>query len=139
MVNRRQGCAWWGCAALGLLLLTGCAANGAPRTAAAEAWGTWGVALEISAATYEEAMIGVGRASSAGLITQEQLGQLRDAGKAVELSLKAAREALATYGEAMAAGHEAPSPKALVLAAHAQIFDLLQLAAKYGVKYGGAA
>lgn len=137
-MNRRHGCFWWGCAAL-VLLLTGCAGSVAPRTAAAEAWSTWGVALEISAATYEEAMIGVGRASSAGLITQEQLGQLRDAGKAVELSLKAAREALATYGEAMAAGQEAPSPKALVLAAHAQIFDLLQLAAKYGVKYGGAA
>lgn len=139
MVNRRQGCAWWGCAALGLLLLTGCAANGAPRTAAAEAWGTWGVALEISAAVYEEAMIGVGRASSAGLITQEQTAQLRNAGKAAELALRAAREGLILYGQEMAAGRPAPSPKQLVLAAHREIMELLSVVARYGIKYGGGA
>lgn len=130
-----RGCAWYGLVALALAALPflGCSGNQAPRTAAAEAWATWGTALQISSMVYEETMVAVGRASAAGAITPEQKAKLRDAGKAVELSLEAARAALAAYGRAMAAGEAAPSPSELVLAAHREILGLLALASKYGL------
>jgi hypothetical protein len=136
---RRRGCAWYACALVALLLLTGCAASNEPRTAAAEAWGTWGMALDISAAVYEQAMIGVGMASATTppLVTPAQLAELRAAGRAVQLALEGARTALVYYGEAMARGENPPSPKELVLAAHREVFALLQLAAKYGIEYAG--
>ena len=130
-----RGCAWYGLVALALAALPflGCSGNQAPRTAAAEAWATWGTALQISSMVYEETMVAVGRASAAGAITPEQKAKLRDAGKAVELSLEAARAALAAYGCAMAAGETSPSPSELVLAAHREILGLLALASKYGL------
>ena len=130
-----RGCAWYGLVALALALLplVGCASNTKPRTTAAEAWATWGTALQVSSMAYEGTMIAVGRASAAGLLTPDQLTKLRDAGKAVELSLEAARAALAAYGRAMAAGEPAPSPSELVLAAHREILGLLALASKYGL------
>ena len=136
-MNRRQGCAWWGCAAILLLLATGCANNGAPKTAAAEAWSTWGIALQMSEAVYGEAMIATGRAYSAGLITLEQRTKIRDAGRITELALRGAKEALVVYGQAMADKQEAPSPRELVLAAHRELMALLAMMSQYGIKYGG--
>lgn len=121
---------------LAALLLTGCPAYvDTQKSPAAEAWATWGAALDVSAAVYEQVMISVGTAYGAGLITPSQLEDCRRAGRIVQRSLQAAKVALTYYGEAMARGEQAVSPAAVVLAAHADLLELLRIVSEYGVKY----
>ncbi|HPA96930.1 MAG TPA: hypothetical protein PK570_00915 [Thermoanaerobaculia bacterium] len=127
-------------AALAVALLVGLLATGCPyhtngRSPAADAWATWGVALETSAAVYEQTMISAGGAYAAGLITAAQLEEVREAGRLAQHSLRAAKTALGYYGEARARGEQAVSPAALVLAAHADLLELLRVASGYGLTY----
>ncbi len=134
-----RGCAWYGLVAVALvvgLAVVSCAPAKPPSTPAAEAWQTYGRAIEIAAITYEEVMIGAGEAYGRGALKAEQLAMIRDAGRVVRESIVAAREGLIAYAEAKAAGVEEPSPGVLIVAMQSQLLELAQLANELGFKYG---
>lgn len=123
---------------LGLVSGTGCAALGgavgapasvASQTPAQHLWASYGAPLKVAAAVYEDTMREAGALHARGQISDEQLEQVRKAGKAASAALRLARSALAAFLE-----HRTASPPSLELfTAQTTIANLLEIAAAAGV------